>query len=143
MKLTASEESLIEALAQTMFPADVAVGVDAMQANVVGRVAAHLDQLPKLQQVAMRTLFAGFAAGYRVHARQPNASFVDAEPEARQAYLTSVATSPNHSLRTAVGGLRLILSMAYLADPAVREAIGLDDDDVLDPGLEQKSELSA
>ena len=126
LALTPRDEKVIRTLAQAFLTRGGRVAADHVDARVVERIDAWMAQLTPVELVKVRALFHMFDFYYAVHALNPLARMVKASPDQVSAYLATWEQSDMYARRLAFQGVRQIISLAYMEDPSVRQALGID-----------------
>lgn len=123
-RLSASEIETARLVANTLFPAEGVIPLDAEQAGVGAYFQDYYDRLPNLEQVQVRALLTAVELGFAAWSRDPRARFATASPDDRWAYLEAWSRSTNHYQRTVFDGLRTIFLLGYVDSADVRKLIG-------------------
>lgn len=125
--LSAKEQAIVTACAETMFPRHATLPLSGVEAEVVETFDKHLFMLPADKRFQIRLLLAfiehspfifgrGFVRGRR--------RFSALSPESRHAFLLGLAQSRIYFCRICFLSLRTLLCMAYLEHPAIFCRIG-------------------
>jgi len=113
--LTRFEARLVHRLAQTMFPREGAITLDAADARVVEYVDTYLTWMPKQERVLIRAMFLAFGLT------------APRSPERRKQWLEGWERSRLYPRRVIFQALRSVLCLAYTSDPEVLRQMGVDD----------------
>lgn len=138
--LTAAEARILEALADTVFPADAGLPVSGGQAHVVAYFEDLLAHLPLREQILLRGLLWGFEAQALVTRPRALSRFTRLSPEDREKSLKAWDQSPLYAGRLLFQALRGILLWAYVDNAEVGEAMGVRRGDVV---LDEQREEAA
>ena len=124
--LTATEVRIVEALAETIFPADEAIPVDVRSMGIARRVDDYLMLVPERERYLMRAMFALFEVQHKV---RTGTRFSKAALPERHASLRTWDESNQYYLRMPFQALRSTLILMYMADPEVDRFLGLSPGD--------------
>tara|TARA_Y100001968_G_scaffold235068_1_gene218218 strand:+ start:1227 stop:1763 length:537 start_codon:yes stop_codon:yes gene_type:complete len=118
------EYTIVAALAETMFPAGVGLGISGIEA----RVPEYIDRWLEGQGEAkagefrmMLMLFEHGTAAFGLRVRR----FSDLPMEARERYLRRWETTRLYSRRMLAMALKSAIGIAYFAHPEVKERLGI------------------
>lgn len=125
--LTSRERHLVGALAETLFPLEGPIPVNATMARVVDYVDGYLAASPRPERTQLRALFALFELAHVVQGRARPRPFSRAPTESRVAFMAAWCNSPLYPQRAAFQALRSLLSIAWLADAEVRRHMAYGD----------------
>ena len=126
--LAPRESGFIEAAALAMFPPGGALEPSGLDADVPGYVDGYVAQVPARIRLLMRALFALFEHATLVFpapGRGGRRRFSVLSVEQRRAVLASWEESRSYPRRVAFTSLRAILTLGYLAHPAVLRELKL------------------
>lgn len=125
--LTRRERHLVGALAETLFPLEGPIPVDAAMARVVDYVDGYLAAAPRPERTQLRALFALFELAHVVQGRARPRPFSSAPADSRSALMAAWSSSPLYPQRAAFQALRSLLSIAWVADAEVGRQMGYGD----------------
>jgi len=122
--LTAREAEIVETIAETFFPREDGEGIGADEARVVRYVDGFLSKLPFFERLKLRALFQLFEFGIAAKLMDPTARFTRASLSDRESFLESWERSDNHAFRSIYAALRSVVTLGYMDDTTVQEAMG-------------------
>lgn len=124
LQLSAGEARLIEAAANAFFPPGGPIPRSGVDAGCVAWFERYLGLSDARQRLLVRMMLAFVQHAPLVFGPERR-RFTRASPAARIAFLKRASTSRIYFLRVVFLSLRAMMTMAYLADPAVMAAIGM------------------
>lgn len=122
--LSAKEQAIVAAAADAYFPADGPIAVSGTQAGLVRYMDRYLARSPAHLRPLMRLLLHFVEHGPWIFG-PVRSRLTRLSPHDRRRALDRMATSPMYFRRVAFLSLRTLLTMGYLAHPAVAEAMGM------------------
>ncbi len=125
--LTAKEQAIVAACADTLFPPGGPIPISGTQAGLVAYFDRYVARLPDGQGVLIRLLLWFVEHGPWVFGPRPT-RFTSLLERDRLAVLEGMRTSPIYFRRIAFLSMRTILTMGYLAHPDVARAMRLRTD---------------
>ena len=125
--LSRREYEFVEAAAEAMFPRGGALEPSGRDAGVARYVDGFVASQPRRLRVLIHLLvfLCEHAAVFRLGGRGGFRPFTRLSPKARVRYLDAWRTSSWAPRRLVFTSLRAIVTLGYLADPAVLRALGL------------------
>jgi hypothetical protein len=120
--VTDGQRRTLGALADTLFPAERPLYLDAVSVDLAPTIAAWLPLLPTPQRTALLAALTTFDAGFSVWLGRAVA-FADGTAAERRAWVEAVAEAPSWPVRKAFEALRFALLLHYAERPAVQAAI--------------------
>ena len=120
--LTAKEQAIIAACADTFFPPNGPIPVAGTAANLVEYMDRYLHRLPEGQRVLVRLLFWFIEHGPWVFGPE-RVRFSSLDEAGRLKVLDTMRTSPIYFRRVAFLSMRTMLTMGYMAHPSVAKAM--------------------
>lgn len=120
--LSAKEQAIVAACAETLFPEHGVMPLGGTQAGVVEYLDRHIAQLPNDKRRLIRLLLA-----FVEHSPWffgPARRFSALAPKRRQAFLFAMSQSRFYFRRLCFLSLRTLLCMAYLAHPEIAARVG-------------------
>jgi len=120
--LTAKEQTIIAACADTFFPPNGPIPVAGTAANLVEYMDRYISRLPETQRVLVRLLLWFIEHGPWVFG-PARTRFSSLDEAGRLLVLDSMRTSPIYFRRIAFLSMRTMLTMGYMAHPAVARAM--------------------
>ncbi len=121
--LSTGEVRFLDAVSETVFPAEGAVPVSGPEAGVTAYMDRYLDALPARFRRLIRLLFLLFEVAPVFFAATP-CRFSSLSGERRKKYLEGWESSRLYARRMSAQGLKTLLCIAYMAHPGVKESIG-------------------
>lgn len=121
--LSAKEQAIITVLADALFPPGGPIPISGTEAGLVSYVDAYVRRTPAHMRLLIRLLFLFIEHGPWIFGPR-YARFTRLRPKERVASLTAMAESPIYFRHVSFLSIRTILSMGYLANPAVARRIG-------------------
>ena len=137
--LSAREQALVRAAGDAMFPRGGALPPSGSQAGVPGYVDRYVASVPPGIRRLMRMLFLLVEQAtlfFPAPAPRGRRRFTSLSAAQQEAVLEGWRTSGLYPRRLAFTSLRAILTMGYLADPAVLRRLNLAPFDVTPPVLD-------
>ncbi len=125
-RLSNAEIRILEALADTVFPAGAGLPLSGSQAHVADYLEEMLERLPLREQVLLHALLWAFEAQAFVTRPRALARFSRLPPEEREASLRAWDESPFYFGRILFQALRGILLWAYVDNAEVGQAMGVE-----------------
>ncbi len=120
--LTAKEQAIVAACADTLFPAGGPIPISGTQAGLVEYFDRYVARLPEQQGVLIRLLLWFVEHGPWVFGPRP-VRFTSLPERERLRVLEGMRTSPIYFRRIAFLSMRTMLTMGYLAHPTVARAM--------------------
>lgn len=120
--LSAKEQAIVAACADTFFPAGGPIPISGRSAGLVEYFERYFARLPEGQQVLVRLLVWFIEHGPWIFGPR-RTRFSSAREHERLAVLESMRTSPIYFRRIAFLSMRTILTMGYLAHPTVAKSM--------------------
>lgn len=120
--MTAGQRRTLAALAQTLFPAERPLLLDATSVDLAPAVERWLGSLPSAQAAALLAALSTFDGAFSVWLGR-SLSFADGTASERRAWVDAVAEAPSWPVRKAFEALRFALLLHYAERPAVRAAV--------------------
>ena len=118
INMTETEQSVVAACADTMFPPAGPIPVSGTEAGLVAYVDAYLAALPLPRRLLVRALFMFIQLSpYLFGPRRKR--FTSLRPADRTGALADMASSPAYFRRVAFLSMRTIMTMGYFACPLV------------------------
>lgn len=127
LHLTAGEERLIAAAADAFFPPDGPIRRSGSEAGCVAWFDHYLGRSSRRQRLLVRLMLA-FVQMAPLLLGPERRRFTRASSASRIAFLGRASTSRVYFLRVVFLSLRALMTMAYLADDSVADAIGIQAD---------------
>ncbi|MCA9624731.1 MAG: hypothetical protein KC731_37165, partial [Myxococcales bacterium] len=127
---SAYEARLVDAILDAYFPPGGPLAISGREAGGRRRLSSYFQRMPRRARRLLRLLLWFTELSPLVFGPRRR-RFTRLTAEQRCAFLAGAAASPLYGRRVAFLSLRAIVTMAYLADPRVVEAIGMAPD--LDP----------
>ncbi|MEQ9323044.1 MAG: hypothetical protein RIF41_28010 [Polyangiaceae bacterium] len=124
LQLSAGEARLIAAAGDAFFPPGGPIRRSGSEAGCVAWFELYLGLSGRRQRLLVRAMLA-FVQLAPLLLGPERRRFTRASPEARIAFLARASTSRIYFLRVVFLSLRALMTMAYLADQAVADAIGI------------------
>lgn len=124
MPLSEAEITVARAVANTLFPREGAIPLDADDADAIAYFCDYWERLPNLEQAQVRALLGAVELGFAAWSRDPRARFTTASADDRWSFLEGWSRTANHMQRMVFEGLRTMFLLGYVDSPRVREAIG-------------------
>jgi hypothetical protein len=121
--LSAKEQAIVAALADTLFPSGGPIPVSGTEAGLVSYADSYVRRTPPHMRLLLRLLFLFIEHGPWLFGPR-RARFTRQRPEERVAALADMASSSMYFRRVSFLSIRTILSMGYLANEAVARGIG-------------------
>lgn len=131
--LSAKEQAIVAASADTLFPAGGTLPLSGTQAGVVAFFDGMMRRVPAQNRLLIRALLRFLEHGPWLFDRRSR--LTSQAPSARVATLRAWSESRVYLLRVAFLSIRTLLAMAYMENPAVASRIGHHAD--LDPFARQ------
>jgi len=122
--LSAKEQEIVAACADAFFPPDGPIPVSGSEANLVAYMDDYVDRLPVEQRRLVRLLLHFIEHGPWIFGPKP-VRFTRLDHAARLEVLDRMRRSPIYFRRIAFLSMRTMLTMGYLADESVAEAMGV------------------
>jgi hypothetical protein len=120
--ISAKEEAIVAACADTFFPAGGPIPLSGTQAHCVEYFDHYFARLPEGQRVLLRLLLAFIEHGPWIFGPR-RVRFTSLGERDRLRVLDAMRTSPIYFRRIALLSMRTILTMGYLAHPEVARAM--------------------
>lgn len=120
--LTAKEQAIVAACADTLFPAGGPIPLSGTQAGLVAYFDRYVARLPEQQALLIRLLLWFVEHGPWVFGPRP-VRFTSLPERDRLRVLEGMRTSPIYFRRIAFLSMRTMLTMGYLAHPEVARAM--------------------
>lgn len=124
--LTQREARTVRALAETMFPPGQGVDVTPEEARVVEYIDEILSEAEPQDRVMMRAMFTLFELQSLVTSPFRPSLFSRASSEVREKTLAGWDTSRLYPRRLAFMALRSLMMWAYVDNPVVEQAVGIE-----------------
>lgn len=124
--LTRREARVVKALAETMFPEDQGPRVTVDQARVVEYIDELLAEVEPRERAMMRAMFALFEVQSLVTSPLRPSLFSRAPADVRHRTLKSWEQSDIYFRRLAFQALRSLMMWAYVDNPDVERAMGIE-----------------
>jgi hypothetical protein len=121
--LSAKEQAIVVALADALFPSGGPIPVSGIEAGLVSYMDAYARRTPPHMRLLIRLLFLFIEHGPWLFGPR-RVRFTRLRPEERVAALADMANSSIYFRRVSFLSIRTMLSMGYLANPAVARRIG-------------------
>lgn len=121
--LTAKEQAIVAAAADTLFPDGGAIPASGTQAGIVRYVGLSVARVPRETRLLLRLLFAFVEHGPWLFGPR-RVRLTRMRPAERAVALGRMATSRLYFLRVAFASLRTLLAMGYMAHDPVARAVG-------------------
>jgi hypothetical protein len=121
--LSPKEQAVVAALADSLFPAGGPIPISGTEAGLVSYMDAYLRRTPPQMRLLIRLLFLFIEHGPWLFGPR-RVRFTRQRPEERVASLADMAASSIYFRRVSFLSIRTMLSMGYLANPAVARRIG-------------------
>lgn len=121
--LSAKEQAIVTALADSLFPSGGPIPVSGTEAGLVSYMDAYARRTPPHMRILIRLLFLFIEHGPWIFGPR-RVRFTRLRPEERVAALADMASSSIYFRRVSFLSIRTMLSMGYLANPAVARRIG-------------------
>jgi hypothetical protein len=125
--LTAKEQAIVAACADTLFPPGGPIPVSGTDAGLVAYFDRYVARLPSGQGLLIRMLLVFIEHGPWIFGPRPT-RFTSLGERARLRVLEGMRTSPIYFRRIAFLSMRTMLTMGYLAHPAVAKAMRMKAD---------------
>jgi hypothetical protein len=117
-----SEQTVVAACADTMFPPSGPISVSGTEAGLVPYVGAYIRALPRLQRLLVHLLFLFIQLSPWLFGPRRR-RFTRLQPDDRQRVFEAMAVSPVYFRRVAFLSMRAIMTMGYFACPQVDRLI--------------------
>jgi choline dehydrogenase-like flavoprotein len=121
--LGSAEMRFLEAVSETVFPPYGTVPKSGREAGIPAYMDRYLHSLPSRFRFLIRLLFLLFENAPVLFSGRPR-RFSSLSSERRKRYLEGWESSRWYARRMSAQGLKTLLCIGYMADPAVKEAIG-------------------
>ena len=142
--LTAAEGRILEALADTVFPADAGLPISGRQAHVVSYLEDLLDHLGVREQILLRGMIVAFELQALGTHPLKFSRFTQLSPEQREESLRAWDESPVYFARLFFQALKGVMLWAYVDNAEVGEAMGITPaDEILRGEREQQARETA
>jgi len=126
-RLSRLEIRAVQALAKTVFPAHPEMSLAGDDARVVAYLEDMLAELPLRERVLLRSLFLAFDAQSLLLRPLSFSRFSSLTPAARKEELERWDRSPYYFARLVFQAMRGVLLWAYVDNPEVGQAMGIED----------------
>lgn len=120
--LTAKEQAIVTACADTLFPARDSMPLTGSEAGTVEYLDQHLADLPGDKRILIRLLFILIEHSPWIFGMTPR--FSSLSEARRYAFLMGMANSRLYMRRLSFLSLRTLLCMAYFAHPEIAARVG-------------------
>ncbi|NUQ77697.1 MAG: hypothetical protein HUU21_29525 [Polyangiaceae bacterium] len=121
--LSAKEQAIVTALADALFPSGGPIPISGTEAGLVSYMDEYVRRTPPHMRLLIRLLFLFIEHGPWLFGPR-HVRFTRQRPEERVAALADMASSSIYFRRVSFLSIRTMLSMGYLANPAVARRIG-------------------
>lgn len=125
--LSHRELQVVLALAETLFPPEGGLAVDARSAHVAEYVDAYLAAAPPPERLQLRAMFLLFELAHAALGPARPHRFSRAPADSQRAYLERWCNSDFYPRRASFQALRSLLTIAWTADPEVERRMGWPD----------------
>lgn len=121
--LSAKEQAIVAAVADALFPAGGPIPVSGTEAGLVAYMDTHMRRVPRSIRALLRLLLAFIEHGPWLFGPR-RVRFTRLRSEERAPALKDMEKSSLYLRRVSFFSIRTLLSMGYLANPAVVKSIG-------------------
>lgn len=121
--LSAKEQAIVAAVADALFPVGGPIPVSGTEAGLVAYMDTHMRRVPTSIRILLRLLLAFIEHGPWLFGPR-RARFTRLRLEERAPALKDMEKSSLYLRRVSFFSIRTLLSMGYLANPAVVKSIG-------------------